>query len=385
MREIKDLQNYLVSMRREFHRIPEASWKEFKTSKRIKEELQSLGLDFKECAGTGVVLDIKGDYEGGRVLLRGDIDALELQEKNELDFVSQHEGFMHACGHDAHIAMMLGAARILNDNKDKIKGSVRLLFQPAEECGEGARKTIQEGVMEGVDGAFAIHIWSMLEKGKISVESGERMASPDIFRINVKGLGCHGSLPHEGKDAVVAAASLVMNMQTIVSREISPMESGVLTIGELKSGSRYNIIAEDAFLSGTVRAFNQETRLKIKNAMDRMIKAAEAMYNVEINMDYTFGPPPVINHSYASEIAEKVVCSKFGDETLIKMTKLTAGEDFSLFAEKVPSVLAFLGAQKEEFYPHHNPKFDVDEEVLEKGAKLYSEFAFNYLEDLKVK
>lgn len=374
-----ELQNYLVDLRREFHMIPEASWMEFETSKRIKEELKKLKVEYSTCAGTGIIVDIKGDHDGKTVLLRADIDALELAEKNQMEFKSKNDGFMHACGHDAHIAMLLGAVKILNENKDRIQGKVRLVFQPAEECGEGARKMISEGALEGVDGAFAIHIWSMLESGKISVESGERMASPDIFKINIKGLGCHGSLPHEGNDAIIAAASLVMNLQTIISREISPMESGVITVGELKSGSRYNIIAEDAFLSGTVRAFNEKTRHKIKNAVDRMLKASENMFNVKIDMDYTFGPSPVINHERASEIAKKVVCDEFGDESLILMDKLTAGEDFSLFGEKVPSVLAFLGAEKSERYPHHNPKFDIDENVLEKGAKLYSEYAIEYL------
>ncbi|WBW97378.1 amidohydrolase [Oceanirhabdus sp. W0125-5] len=375
----KGFNEYLIHLRREFHKYPEVSWKEFETSKRIKEELTKMGLEFKECASTGVVVDIEGNTRGKRVLLRGDIDALELTEKNEFEFKSLNSGVMHACGHDAHIAMLLGAAKLLNDNRELIQGSVRIVFQPAEECGEGAERMISEGVLDGVDSAFAIHIWSMLENGKISVDEGERMASPDIFKVNVKGKGCHGSLPQEGKDALVAAASMVMNLQTVISREISPLESGVVTIGELKSGSKYNIIAEEAMLSGTVRAFNQETRLKIKNSIERIVKSTGDMYGVNTEMEYIFGPPPVVNDKECSKIAEESVKKLFGNESLISMRKLTAGEDFSLFAEKVPSVLAFLGARKEEAYPHHNPRFDIDEDNLEKGAKLYMQYAVDFL------
>lgn len=258
----KEFNKYLIELRREFHKYPEVSWNEFETSKRIKEELVNMGLEFKECASTGVVVDIDGNIPGKRVLLRGDMNALELTEKNEFEFKSVNKGVMHACGHDAHIAMLLGATKLLNDNRELIKGSVRIVFQPAEECGEGAERMIAEGVLDGVDGAFAIHIWSMLENGKISVDEGERMASPDIFKINIKGIGCHGSLPQEGKDSLVAAASMVMNLQTVISREISPLESGVVTIGELKSGSKYNIIAEDAFLSGTVKLLIRKQELR---------------------------------------------------------------------------------------------------------------------------
>ncbi|MCM1991929.1 amidohydrolase [Oceanirhabdus seepicola] len=380
MRIEKGFDKYLIDLRREFHKYPEVSWKEYETSKRIKEELTKLGIEFKECASTGVVVDINGSVGDKRVLLRGDMDALELIEKNEFDFKSVNTGVMHACGHDAHIAMLLGATKLLNDNREFIKGSVRIVFQPAEECGEGAQEMISQGVLDGVDGAFAIHIWSMLENGKISVDEGERMASPDIFKINIKGIGCHGSLPQEGKDALVAAASMVMSLQTVVSREISPLESGVVTIGELKSGSKYNIIAEDALLSGTVRAFNQETRIKIKNSIERIIKATGEMYGVHVEMEYIYGPPPVVNDGKCSKIAEESVKKLFGKESLISMRKLTAGEDFSLFAKKVPSVLAFLGAKKEENYPHHNPRFDIEESNLEKGAKLYMQYALDFLE-----
>jgi len=379
MRVEKGFNKYLIDLRRKFHKYPEISWKEYETSKMIKKELEKMGLEFKACASTGVIVDINGNIAGKRVLLRSDMDALELIEKNEFDFKSVNMGVMHACGHDAHIAMLLGATKLLNDNREFIKGSVRIVFQPAEECGEGAEKMISEGVLDDVDGAFAIHIWSMLENGKISVDEGERMASPDIFKINIKGLGCHGSLPQEGKDALVAGASMVMNLQTVISREISPLEAGVVTIGKLRSGSKYNIIAEDAFLSGTVRAFNEEIRIKIKNSIERIIKATGEMYGVHVEMEYIFGPPPVVNDSKCSRIAEESVKKLFGNESLISMTKLTAGEDFSLFAEKVPSVLAFLGAKKEEAYPHHNPRFDIEESNLEKGAKLYMQYAVDFL------
>ncbi len=211
--------NYIVKMRREFHANPEASMQEVRTSQRIKEELDKMGVPYVSAANTGVIATIKGDNPGKSVALRADIDALTVCELNEVDYKSKVNGLMHACGHDGHAAMLLGAAKVLNESKDKINGTVKLLFQPGEEVGEGARAMIGDGAMEGVDTAFGIHLWADLEVGKVAVEEGPRMASADILKINVKGKGGHGSAPHECIDALVVASSIVMNLQNIVSRQ----------------------------------------------------------------------------------------------------------------------------------------------------------------------
>ncbi len=371
--------DYMVEMRRYFHENPEPSTEEYNTSAKIKEELDKMGISYVSAAGTGVIGTIQGGKPGKTVALRADMDALQVKECTGLPFASKKEGLMHACGHDGHIASLLGAAKILNEIKDEIQGTVKLFFQPAEETAWGAKKMIEEGALEGVDGVFGIHIWADIELGKISVEAGPRMASTDLFRIKVTGKGGHGSLPHQGVDAVVAGSAIVMNLQSIVSREVSPLETAVVSVGQIKSGSRFNVIAPEAFMDGTTRAFSAEVRGKFHGMIDRIAKNTAAAYRAEAVTEYEYLVPVTINDERCSKIAEEAVRETFGEEALTTFPKITGSEDFSYFSNEREGVLCFVGTGTENYYPHHHPKFSVDERALPVAASMYAAYAVNYL------
>lgn len=378
----KQGKDYVISLRREFHKNPEASFKEFNTSKRIKEELDKMGIEYVPCASTGVVATIKGNHPGKTVALRGDIDALSVQELNNMDYKSQIPGMMHACGHDGHTSMLLGAAKILCALKDKIHGTVKLFFQPAEEIGEGARAMIKEGAMDNVDSVFGIHLWSNIDAGKISVEAGPRMASADWFNIKVTGKGGHGSAPHECVDALVVASSVVTNLQNIVSRQVNPLDPLVLSIGMLNAGSRFNVIAENAYMEGTTRCFNLELRKELANMMENIITNIANGYGAKASLEYNFLLPPTINDAKCSAIAENASSEIVGKNNVIKFEKVTGSEDFSFYLEKAPGALAFVGCRNEEkcaCYSHHSGNFNIDEDALEIGTKLYVKYALDYL------
>ena len=342
--------DYMVEMRRYFHENPEPSTEEYNTSAKIKEELDKMGIPYVSAAGTGVIGTIQGGKPGKTVALRADMDALQVKECTGLPFASKKEGLMHACGHDGHIASLLGAAKILNEIKDEIQGTVKLFFQPAEETAWGAKKMIEEGALEGVDGVFGIHIWADIELGKISVEAGPRMASTDLFRIKVTGKGGHGSLPHQGVDAVVAGSAIVMNLQSIVSREISPLETAVVSVGQIKSGSRFNVIAPEAFMDGTTRAFSAEVRGKFHGMIDRIAKNTAAAYRAEAVTEYEYLVPVTINDERCSKIAEEAVRETFGEEALTTFPKITGSEDFSYFSNEREGVLCFGNRNRKLFY-----------------------------------
>lgn len=373
---------YIIDMRRDFHAHPEASFQEVRTSKRIKEELDKMGIPYVSAAGTGVVATIKGNKEGKTVALRADIDALSVCELNDFEFKSQNEGMMHACGHDGHAAMLLGTAKVLNDMKEQINGSVKLFFQPAEEIGEGARAMIADGCMEGVDGVFGIHLWADVKTGKISVEEGPRMASADIFKLRVKGKGGHGSMPHQGIDAVLIGSAIVMNLQSIASREISPLESVVVSVGSINAGTRFNVIAEDAVLDGTCRCFNPEIREQLPEIIERIAKNTASAYRAEATLEYNKAIPVTINNKECSAIAKKAVEKLLGEDGVTLMEKVTGGEDMSEYLNRAPGVIAFVGAgniEKGITYPHHHGKFTIDEDALEIGTSLYAQYAIDFL------
>lgn len=375
----KKYSNYMVEMRRYFHENPEPSSEEYNTSAKIKSELDKMGIPYISIAGTGIIGTITGTKPGKTVALRADMDALQVNECTGLPFASKKEGLMHACGHDGHIASLLGAAKILNEIKDEIHGTVKLFFQPAEETAQGAKKMIEEGALEGVDGVFGIHLWEDIELGKISVEAGPRMASTDLFRIKVTGKGGHGSLPHQGVDAVVVGSAIVMNLQSIVSREISPLEPAVVSVGQIKSGSRFNVIAPDAFMDGTTRAFSAEVRGKFHSMIDRIAKNTAEAYRATAVTEYEYLVPVTINDERCSAIAEEAVRETFGEEALTKFPKITGSEDFSYFSNEREGVLCFVGTGTENYYPHHHPKFAVDERSLPISASMYAAYAVNYL------
>lgn len=381
---VSECKDYIIGRRREFHENPEESLKEFRTSKRIQEELTKMEIDFKVIAGTGVVATIIGGKKGKTLVLRADMDALQVKECTGVEYASKIDGLMHACGHDGHTAMLLGAAKILKKIATEIEGVIKFYFQPGEEVAQGAKKMIEEEPLDDVDGCFAIHLWSGLPIGKVSVEEGPRMSSADIFKIIIKGKGGHGSLPHQAIDSVVAGASLVMNLQSIVSREINPNQSSVITVGSFISGTRFNVIASEAVLEGTTRAFDKKVSKQIENSIKRITKSTCESYRTEFKVEYIYGTTPVINDRKCSLIAENSVRKILGENGNQKMEKITGGEDFCYFMEKVPGVLAFVGTnnpEKDTGYPHHHEKFNIDEESLCIGTELYVQYAIDFLSE----
>ena len=373
---------YLIELRREFHKNPEKSWEEYRTSERIKEELDKIGVEYKSCAGTGVVAVIEGAKEGKTVALRADIDALELDEETELSFKSENKGLMHACGHDGHTAMLLTAARALVKTKDQLSGRVKLIFQPAEEMVAGAKKLVKEGVLKDVEAILGIHLWSGLKTGKINVEAGPRMASGDYVMINFIGAGGHGSLPQQTVDPIAAASAFVMESQAVMSRESSPLDPVVFTIGKIDSGSRFNIIPSRAELEGTLRCFSEKSRTNASEAIERFANKIAAAYRAEAEVEIKEGTPPTVNDAEIAAYAQKAAAEIVGEDSIISMEKTTGSEDMAYYLNEIPGCLAFVGAGFEDDsknFPHHHPEFNIDEDSLLIGASLYFNFAFNYL------
>lgn len=378
----KKHKDYAVELRRHFHMNPEPAMKEVKTSDRIIEELTKMGIPCKKSAGTGVVGIIEGKKGGKTIALRADIDALELEEANDVEYKSKVQGLMHGCGHDGHNAGLLTAAKILSEVKEEINGTVKLLFQPGEEVAKGARALIEEGELEGVDGIFGIHLWNGLEVGKVSIEAGPRMASAGIFNIQVQGKGGHGSLPNQGIDALMVGSAIVMNLQSLVAREISPLDPAVISIGIFNSGTRGNILPGEAYLEGTTRCFSLEVNDSFEHMMRRVIEKTAESYRATAKLDYTELVLPTINDEKMAEIGEKTVVNLFGEEGLSKFEKTTGGEDFSYYTREVPGLFAFVGIKNDdkiEPFPHHHPRFDMDEDGLEVAAALYAQYAIDFL------
>ena len=379
----KKYKDYIIEKRRYFHMNPEPSFNEYDTSKVVQEELTKIGIPFEIFAKTGIIATIKGQNPGKTVLLRADMDALEVCEKNNVSYRSQKEGLMHACGHDGHIAMLLGAAHVLNEIKNDISGEIKLLFQPAEEIAKGAKAMIEESkIIDSIDAAFAIHLWQGIPVGKISLESGARMAAADLFSIKVKGKSGHGSMPHETIDAVVVASAIVMNLQHLVSRNTNPLDTLVVTVGKLTAGTRHNIIAGEALLEGTIRSFSDEVWKKVPEQIERVVKNTAAAYNAEAEIDLVRATPPLVNNQDISDILKASAEKLYGEEVVTKYEKTPGGEDFAYFTQAVPGALAFVGIRNDEKginSPHHNETFDMDEEALEMGANLYAQFAIDFL------
>ena len=379
----KEQESYVIQCRHYLHSHPELSTKEVNTTRFIKEELEKMGVEVQEFEGiTGCVGTIKGDKPGKTVMLRADIDALPITENPGKSYCSLNPGVMHACGHDCHTSMLLGAAKILSAHRDEIHGTVKLIFQMAEEIGRKS-EDVKRGALEGVDAIFGMHIWSAVPAGKVNFESGERMACSDRFTIKIHGKSSHGSAPHEGKDAIIAGAAAIQALQTIPSRINNPFNALVVTVGIFNGGTKENIIADQAELTGTVRAFNREFRNSMPEVIKSVVEPVVKGYGCSAEVDYYFGPSPLINdHEDLVQIARGAASKEMGEDALIPLKKMTGAEDFSVYMETVPGVFGYLGCRNEEkgiIAAHHHPAFDVDEDVLYHGTGIYVQFALDYL------
>ena len=379
--EIKDIEKNIIDWRRDFHQYPELGFDEHRTSKIIGEALKEMGLAPQMNVGkTGVTADLTFG-EGPTIALRADMDALPMQEASGLDFSSKHDGVMHACGHDGHMAMLLGAAKVLTQNGDSFNGTVRFIFQPAEEGAGGARYMIEDGCLDGVDEIYGIHVWNYQPVGEVGITDGPVLAAADMFEINIKGIGGHGAAPQGTVDAVVVSSHLVQALQTIVSRNTNPLESTVVTIGTISGGHNFNIIADEVTLSGTARAYTEENRNLIKTRMAEIIDGVAKTFGAEISFDYEDGYPPTINHTdpvnKVLKAAERVVGEKAGMPYLSM-----GGEDFSYYLQKIPGCFFFVGSapndQKLFETPHHCSHFTMDERALLVGPSIY----LNLVDDL---
>lgn len=374
---------YQIAMRRLFHSCPEASGKEFETAKLIRAELDKMGIEWRECGmPTGTLATIKGARPGRTILLRGDIDGLEVTEKTGVDYASKNEGFMHACGHDCHISMLLTAGKILNDLRDRLCGTVVLCFQPAEEIGKGAAAMIADGVLEGVDAAFGIHVWSDVPTGHVSVRTGPMMAAADHFEIEVFGKAGHGAMPHCCVDATLIGSAITMNLQSAVSREIDPIETAVVTVGRFESGTRFNVVSGYAKLTGTTRCFSREVRANFPEQLQRIAQETARAMRGDAKLNYDFLLPPTINDADMAERVRTAAKKLLGDNALYDYPVSMGGEDFAFYQEKVPGVMCFLGVRNEAcgatWAQHHNC-YQVDEDMLIKGALLHTQMAVDYL------
>ncbi|TYS59401.1 amidohydrolase [Bacillus infantis] len=375
----------LVSIRRKLHSEPELPWEEEKTTEFVVTSLEKLGIPFRKMNPTGVVAEIAGGKSGKRVALRADMDALPVDElNNNLPYVSSSPGKMHACGHDAHTSMLLAAAKALVEIKGELPGTVRLIFQPAEEIAEGAKEMVKQGAMEGVDNVFGIHIWSQMPTHKISCTPGPSFASGDIFRIKFKGRGGHGAMPHECIDAAVVASSFVMNVQAVVSRAIDPQSPAVLTVGKMSAGTRFNVIAENAEIEGTVRCFDAETRDHVEKLLKQFAEQTASVYGAEAKVEYIRGTDAVINEEHSAGLVQKIAEEAFGKEAIYHEKPTMGGEDFSIYLAHAPGSFALVGSgnpDKDTEWAHHHGRFNIDEDALTTGAELYAQYAWVYLND----
>lgn len=379
----RSYQKYMVELRRRMHALPELSFQEQGTSQLVQEELKKMDIPYEVVGDYGVVATIEGMDTSRMVALRADMDALPIQEKNEhLDYCSTTPGVMHACGHDGHVAMLLGAAKVFMHLKDEMNGTVKLCFQQAEERGGGTAEILKALAPFPVKNAFAIHLWSEIETGKVSVQAGPRMAACDIFDIVVTGVGCHGANPHRGIDPIVVASSIVMNVSHLIAREIDPTHAAALTFGKLHSGEAGNVIPDKAVLAGTLRTTDKDDQRHLQEALMRVAQSTAATYRAKADVSIKRGGSMLFNDARCSQLAEQTAQELFGANTLIPFPPLMVSENFGDFLKVYPGLMAFIGARNESqgaCFPHHHPKFNIDEDVLYMGAALHVGYALRVL------
>lgn len=382
----KEQESYIIESRRWLHAHPELGTQETETTRFITDQLDSMGIPVQTFDSiTGCVATIQGGKPGKTVMLRADIDALPIQETSGKSYCSVNPGVMHACGHDCHTAMLLGAARILQAHREELKGTVKLIFQMAEEIGRKSEEYVKRGALEGVDAIFGMHVWSALDKGRANFEAGGRMACSDRFTIQIHGKAAHGSAPNQGKDAVLATAAAVMALQSLPSRVVDPLDSLVVSVGMMNGGTKENILCDHVELVGTVRAFDRDFRNSMPQRIESLVSSVVQGYGCTADCDYYFGPSPLINdHEDLNRLSQNAAKKIMGEDCLVPLNKMMGAEDFSVYMEHIPGVYGYLGFKNPDGgqeYIHHHPAFDVDESVLWSGCGIYVQFAVDYLEE----
>ncbi|WP_391116285.1 amidohydrolase [Psychrobacillus sp. L3] len=382
--DFEKVKNDVVKWRRYFHQHPELSYEEINTSQFVYDTLKSFGsIEVTRPTKTSVMGRLLGSEPGKVLAIRGDMDALPITEATDLPFVSENSGIMHACGHDGHTAMLLGAAKILVQRKDKIKGEVRFIFQHAEELFPGgAQEMVKAGVLDGVDKIIGLHLFTMIPTGKIVIPYGPFTANSDIFNIKIVGKGGHSSQPQETIDPILIGAQVVNNIQHIIARNIDPLDQAVVSITEFNGGTAKNIIPDSVKIGGGVRSFSEEVRVNISKRIEEVVNGITKAHQATYEYEYEFGYASVYNNHEVTGEIEKLIEEKFGPNIIMEIPPFMGGEDFSAFSQKVPGCFIGIGAakDKEELnFPHHHPRFDFDERSLEIGLKLLIEAPFKLL------
>ena len=364
----------VVEWRRHFHMYPEVSGKEVETSLYIQKELAAMGIPFETGFFQNAVLGvIEGAKSGKTIALRADMDALPVTEQTGLPFASKHEGVMHACGHDSHMAILLGAAAVLSKLKDHIAGHVKLVFQPAEEEAAigGGRNFVASGKLDDVSEIYGLHVWPELPVGVVGLRPGNLMAASDRFYVHIKGKSTHAAQPHNGTDALVMAAHFIIDVQTLVSREMDPMENVVCTIGLMKAGTRYNVGVEDAYLEGTVRTYTPALRDKMERRLGEILKGLDVMFGTKSELNYVRGHSATINTPEKIRFLQKIGKSYLGEDAVVEpQFPSMCAEDFSSYLQKIPGAFMWLGTGKEGTPALHNASFAIDESILPLGVTM---------------
>ncbi|MEH7389477.1 M20 family metallopeptidase [Bacillus sp. JJ1503] len=377
-----ELKNQLITWRRDFHQHPELGFEEVRTSKIVAEHLESLGIETTRNIGkTGVVGLIKGKSEGPTIALRADMDALPMEDRKTVDYRSKVPGKAHACGHDAHTSMLMGAAKVLAEMGGPEKGNIKFIFQPAEEGLGGAPAMIEDGVLSNptVNRIAGLHIDPMLPSGTLAVVRNQAMAAADTFEVKIIGVGGHAARPHQTVDSITVASEVISALQHVVSRQIDPLDPAVLTIGKIEGGSAYNIIAPEVTFIGTVRTLNPEVREAMPNKMESIIKGVTEAFGANYEFNYDMGYPSVINDDQMVDLLDQTAKELVGDSNFNYIKPSMGGEDFSYYTKHIPGVFFRLGASKDGSYPLHHPLFDINDEILPLGSAALVQLALNFL------
>lgn len=378
--EFKQLTDLAIVHRRYFHQYPELSGQEFETARYIKKHLQELNIEILDYEEPSVVGYLKGTEGKSTLALRADMDALPVMEEGDKSYRSQIPGVSHACGHDGHMAILLTAAKWLSENRHEVRPNIVFIFQSSEEMSpSGAASLIKQGVLDGVDAIFGIHLWQPLQKGKMGIRSGAMMASVDDFCITIKGKGGHGALPHETIDPIYVSSQIIGALQSIISRRVNPLDPAVISIGKIESGTSYNIIPEEASMYGAVRALSNETRNLIGREMKNVVEGICSSLGASGRIDMFGGLPPVINDKGMTHFAEEMIETAFGADVLVETEPVMASEDFSCYLEQQQGAFIFVGMGGEKsLYPHHHPMFDIDEDVIPEAITLLKKIALEF-------
>jgi amidohydrolase len=384
--EVAGMAEELAATRRDFHMHPELGYEERRTAGIVAARLRELGLEIREgVAETGVIGLLRGGRPGPTVLLRADMDALPIQEASEVPYRSRTPGVMHACGHDGHTAILLGTARVLATQRERLPGTVKFVFQPAEEGGAGADRMIAAGALENptVDAAFGLHLWNFGPIGAIGVREGPMMACSDAFDLTVRGQGGHAAAPHRAIDPVVTAAHLIVALQSLVSRETDPLQSAVVTVGRIQGGDARNVIPDQVLLQGTVRTFDPALRQAMPQRLERIARGVTEAFGGKYELSYRFGYPCLVNDAAMAEVVRAAARPVVGEEHVVVAPPVMGAEDMSYFLQRVPGCFFRVGSANAErglTRPHHNPCFDFDEAALPIGVEVLAGAARRFLD-----